>query len=222
MGCFQIDASRLGTVRTEVIRVFLVDDHALIRLAMRRVLEADEHFIVVGEASNAEESLIRLETIAADMVVMEIQLPGMNGVEATRLLKARHRDLKVVIVSAFGEEYLVPSIEAGADGFMSKGLISEMVVEGLLRAAEGIPPIDPSLTRHLMDQAVSERVGDPLSERQREMLKLVAQGLSSKEIALQLFISGTTLKREFRKVFDQLGANDRSHAIAEAYRRGLI
>ena len=206
----------------EVIRVFLVDDHALIRLAMRRVLEADEHFIVVGEASNAEESLIRLETIAADMVVMDIQLPGMNGVEATRRLKARHRDLKVVIVSAFGEEYLVPSIEAGADGFMSKGLISEMVVEGLLRAAEGIPPIDPSLTRHLMDQAVSERVGDPLSERQREMLKLVAQGLSSKEIALQLFISGTTLKREFRKVFDQLGANDRSHAIAEAYRRGLI
>ena len=207
------------------VRVFLVDDHPLIRLAMRRILEADEHFLVVGEADNAEESLERLNTLDTDMVVMDIQLPGMDGVEATRQLKSRFGHLKVVIVSAFGQEYLIPSIEAGADGYMMKGLASEHVVQGLLQAAQGVPPIDASLTRHLMDQAAADvqtRSGPPLSLRQQEVLKLVADGLTSKAIASNLAISSTTLKREFRKVFELLGVNDRAHAIAEAYRRNII
>ena len=212
-------------VDMDKIRVFLVDDHPLIRLAMRRILEADEHFLVVGEADNAEESLERLNTLDTDMVVMDIQLPGMDGVEATRQLKSRFSHLKVVIVSAYGQEYLIPSIEAGADGYMMKGLASENVVQGLLQSAQGVPPIDASLTRHLMDQAAAgpqTRSGPSLSLRQREVLRLVADGLTSKAIASDLAISSTTLKREFRKVFELLGVNDRAHAIAEAYRRNII
>jgi two-component system NarL family response regulator len=205
--------------------VFLVDDHPLMRLALRRIIESDEHFIVAGEADNAEECLACLETLAVDMVVMDIQLPGMNGVEATRQLKARHPNLKVVIISAYGEEYLILSIDAGADGYMLKGLTVDQVVQGLLQAAAGTPPIDATLTRHLMDRAAvgtQDQAGPSLSPRQQEVLRHVSDGLTSKEIASRLNVSATTVKREFRSIFEALGVNDRAHAIAEAYRRSLI
>lgn len=186
---------------------------------MRRTLESDEHFLVVGEADNAEESLDHLETLDADLVVMDIQLPGMDGVEATRQLKAQHPHLKVIIVSAYGEEYLIPSIDAGADGYMLKGLTADKVIQGLLQAAAGMPPIDANLTRHLMDRAAvgpHDRAGPSLSPRQQEVLRHVSEGLTSKEIASRLNVSGTTLNREFRSIFELLGVNDRAHAIAEA------
>ncbi len=207
------------------IRVFLVEDQPMMRMAMRGILEASERFSVVGEADNAEDSIEKIDAVATDMVVMDIQLPGMDGVEATRQLKARHGHLKVVIVSAFGEEYLIPSIEAGADGYMMKGLAPSEVLDGLLQAAEGIPPIDQTLTRHLMNRAADgqpTRVGPSLSSRQQEVLRRVSDGSTSKEIASGLAISSTTLKREFRNIFEVLGVNDRAHAIAEAYRRALI
>ncbi len=207
------------------IHVFLVDDHPLMRVAMRSILETSERFSVVGEADNAEESIKQVETVPTDMVIMDIQLPGIDGVEATRQLKARHGHLKVVIMSAFGEEYLIPSIEAGADGYMMKGLAPDEVVDGLLQAAAGIPPIDQTLTRHLMNRAADgqpTRVVPSLSPRQQEVLRRVSDGSTSKEIASGLAISNTTLKREFRNIFEVLGVNDRAHAIAEAYRRDLI
>ena len=102
------------------LRVFLVDDHPLIRMAMSRILEADGRCLVVGEADNAEDAVLILDSLPTDLVVMDIQLPGMDGVAATRELKARHDNLKVVILSAFGDKYLLPSIEAGADDFLSK------------------------------------------------------------------------------------------------------
>ena len=207
------------------VRVFLVDDHPLIRVAMRRLLEEDEDFFVVGDAGNAEEALECLDTLPADMVVMDIQLPGMDGVEATRQLKLRHPELKVVIMSAFGEEYLVPSIEAGADGYMMKGLTADELVRGLLQAAKGMPPIDAALTRHLMDQSVigsATHAAPFLSLRQREVLRLVSHGLTTKEIANSLAVSSPTIKREFRKIFEMFGVKDRAHAISEAHRYGLI
>jgi DNA-binding NarL/FixJ family response regulator len=209
----------------ENLRVFLVDDHPLMRMALRRVLESDQRFVVVGESDTAEECLSGMNTIATDLVVMDIQLPGIDGVEATRRLKSQHPELKVVIISAYGEEYLIPSIDAGADGYMMKGLEPKAMVEGLLQAAEGTPPIDSNLTRHLMDRAAAgpmESSGPSLSDRQQEVLKHVSDGLSTKEIASLLSISNTTLKRYFRNIFEVLGVNDRAHAIAEAYRRELI
>ena len=135
------------------LRVFLVDDHPLIRMATGRILAADGRFEIVGETDNAEDAVRILDTMETDLVIMDIQLPGMDGVEATRELKARHRDLKVVILSAFGENPLLPSIEAGADGYMLKGLAPEQMAQCLLQAAAGMPPIDATLTRQLMDQA---------------------------------------------------------------------
>ena len=207
------------------VGVFIVEDHPLMRVAMRLMLEQDENFIVVGEADNAEEALERLANLPTDMVVMDIQLPGMDGVEATRRLKSDHPHLKVIIFSAFGEEYLVPSIEAGADGYMMKGLTADEIVHGLLQAAKGTPPIDAALTRHLMDQSVigsGTQAAPFLSIRQREVLRLVSNGLTTKEIANSLSVSDPTIKREFRKIFDMFGVNDRAHAVSEAHRHGLL
>ena len=110
-----------------------------------------------------------MTTMDVDMVVMDIQLPGLDGVEATRQLKAQHPGLKVVIVSAYGEEYLIPSIDAGADGYMMKGQEPSAMIEGLLQAAAGTTPIDSTLTRHLMDRAAAgprDNSGPSLSDRQ--------------------------------------------------------
>lgn len=207
------------------IKVLLVDDHPMVREGMRRLLEGEGGFEVVGEVDSVEDALSELQNKKTDIVVMDIQLPGTNGVEGTRQMKARYPDIKVVIVSAYGEDYLVPSIDAGADGYLLKTLPPSELVKSMHQAALGQSPVDSALTRHLMNQAAagksSEGDGTP-TERQQEVLKLVANGLSSKELASKLFISQTTLKREFRNIFNLLGVNDRAHAVAEAYRRNLI
>ncbi len=214
-----------GEKTGERIRVLLVDDHPMVREGMKRLLEGEGGFEVVGEVDSVEDALEELERGKAEIVVMDIQLPGVNGVEGTRLLKAKHPEVKVVIVSAYGEDYLVPSIDAGADGYLLKTLPPGELVKSMYQAALGQSPVDAALTRHLMDQAAAgkgaEGEGMP-TERQQDVLKLVADGLSSKELASRLYISQTTLKREFRNIFNLLGVNDRAHAVAEAYRRSLI
>ena len=207
------------------IRILLVDDHPMVREGMRRLLEGEGGFEVVGEVDNVEEAFEALARKKAEIVVMDIQLPGIDGVEGTRQMKALYPDMKVVIVSAYGEDYLVPSIDAGADGYLLKTLPPSELVKCMHQAAMGQSPVDATLTRHLMNQAAAgrgmEAEGQP-TERQQEVLKLVADGLSSKELASRLYISQTTLKREFRNIFNLFGVNDRAHAVAEAYRRHLI
>ena len=164
--------------------------------------------------------------MAADVVGMDIKLPGIDGIEATRQLKEKFPHLRVVIVSAFGPEYLTEVMGAGADGYLLKTSTQRELVQGFLQAASGHSPIDASLTRHLLNLAGEPRSliaqGLPLSQRQQQLIGLVAQGLSSKEIATQLFLSQATVKREFKNIFNLLGVNDRAHAVAEAYRRNLI
>ena len=209
----------------ERIRVLLVDDHPMVREGMKRLLEGEGGFEVVGEVDSVEEALVELERGRTEIVVMDIQLPGIDGVEGTRMLKAAHPEVKVVIVSAYGEDYLVPSIDAGADGYLLKTLPPSELVKSMHQAALGQSPVDSALTRHLMNQAAAGKASDGEgmpTERQQDVLKLVANGLSSKELASRLYISQTTLKREFRNIFNLLGVNDRAHAVAEAYRRSLI
>ena len=215
--------SKKGNV--DRIKVLLIDDHPMVREGMRRLLEGEGGFEVVGETDSVEGALGELDRKKVDIVAMDIQLPGVDGVEGTRQIKAKYPDLKVVIVSAYGEDYLVPSIDAGADGYLLKTLAPAELLKSMHQAALGQSPVDAALTRHLMDQAAAGRgmegENQP-TERQREVLKLVANGSPSKELAASLYISQTTLKREFRNIFNLLGVNDRAHAVAEAYRRNLI
>ena len=215
--------SKKGNV--DRIKVLLVDDHPMVREGMGRLLEGEGGFEVVGEIDSVEAALEELGRKKVDIVVMDIQLPGVDGVEGTRQMKAKYPDLKVVIVSAYGEDYLVPSIDAGADGYLLKTLAPAELLKSMHQVALGQSPVDAALTRHLMNQAVAVRGAEgenQPTERQQEVLKLVASGLPSKELAARLFISQTTLKREFRNIFNLLGVNDRAHAVAEAYRRNLI
>ncbi len=209
----------------ERIRVLLVDDHPMVREGMKRLLEGEGGFEVVGAVDSVEDALEELQRGRTQIVVMDIQLPGVDGVEGTRLLKASYPEVKVVIVSAYGEDYLVPSIDAGADGYLLKTLPPGELVKSMHQAALGHSPVDSALTRHLMNQAAAgkgpEGEGMP-TERQQDVLRLVSNGLSSKELASRLYISQTTLKREFRNIFNLLGVNDRAHAVAEAYRRSII
>lgn len=213
---------RRGKLSGERIRVMLVVGYPMLRERMKRLFEGEGRFEVVGDVDSVEDALEELKQRKAEMVVMDIRLPGLDGVEGIRLFKAKHPKMKVVIV---GLDYLVPSVEAGADGYLPKILPSGELVESMHRAAPGISPADSALTRHPMNHATAERGrernGMP-TERQQEVLRLVANGLSSKELASRLHISQTTLSREIRNIYNLLRVNNRAHAVAEAYRRSLI
>lgn len=207
------------------ITLFLVDDHPVVREGIRRLLELDERLSVVGEAGSGEEALERLNGCPADVVLMDIRLPGMDGIEATRQLRARHPDLKIMILSSFGDEYLAEAIEAGANGYILKTATQPELTRAVVQTASGQGPLDPTLTPRLFDRMAelsrAARSQD-LSGRQREILQLIADGVPSREIAARLSMSQATLSRQLRHVFDLLGVDDRAHAIAEAYRRDLL
>ena len=206
-------------------RVFLVDDHPVVRAGMRQLLELDERVSVVGEAGSGEEALEQFNGCPADVVLMDIRLPGMDGIEATRQLRARHPDLKIMILSSFGDEYLAEAIEAGANGYILKTATQPELTRAVVQTASGQGPLDPTLTPRLFDRMAelsrAARSQD-LSSRQQEILRLIADGVPSKEIAARLSMSQATLSRQLRQVFDLLGVDDRAHAIAEAYRKNLL
>lgn len=207
------------------IKVFLVDDHPIVSEGLRRLLELDSEVEVTGVAASAEEALDQLQFSSPEVVLMDIRLPEMNGIEATRQIKARHPNIRVVILSAFGNEYLAQAIEAGADGYVLKTSKQSELVDAVKHAANGHYPIDSGLTSSLMSQFAEmyKRSGPrALTTRQLAILGQVASGVSSKIIAQDLSISDATFKRDLRGVFDYFGVNDRAQAIAEAYKRKLL
>ena len=211
-----------GVPRSQKVRVFLVDDHPVVREGIRRLLIMDDRIRVVGQADSGEQALEHLAKTSVNVVLMDVMLPGMDGIEATERLLAQEPELKVVILSSFGDRYLTRCIEAGACGYILKTATQSEMVSAVLRAADGQSPIDPKLTR-LFWNGHPRRVRRPrLSGRQRRILQLIADGVPSRQIAESLSVSGATLTRELRRIFDLLGVDDRAHAIAEAYREKLL
>ena len=207
------------------IRVFIVDDHPLVRTGTRKLLELDQRIFVAGEASSGEEALERINSVSARVVLMDIRLPGIDGIEVTRRLVDQDPALRVLILSAFGDHFLTPAIQAGACGYILKSATQPELVQAVVQAADGQSPLDSSLSRALFTRfakmaKMTQNHG--LSDRHSEMLRMVSNGMSSKQIQAQLFISEATVKREFRNIFNLLGVNDRAQAVAEAYRRGLL
>lgn len=206
------------------IRVLLVDDHPIVREGIRRLLELEERIVVVAEAGSAEEALSKMST-APDVILMDIRLPGLDGIAATSELRDTYPDVKVVILSSFGNEYLHQAIEAGARGYILKTATQLELANSVLQVVDGQAPIDPKLTTGLLDRLaelskLARQSG--LSQRQHEVLRQVAAGVPSKEIAARLATSDATFKREIKAIFKHLGVNDRPQAVAEAYNRGLL
>ncbi len=210
---------------TSRIRVYLVEDQALLRESLRAMLELEAEVEVVGETEDAEQALRELESLAVDLVLMDIRLPSMDGIEATRLLKERRGAPKVMILTSYDDEYLGASLEAGAAGYILKSCTRRQLVRAMWAVYQGQVRIDHSLTSNLVRELAELRKthrASLLTPRQVEILKLVASGTRYKEIASELFINERTVHRETRAIFDRLGVNDGAHAVSEGYKMRLI
>lgn len=207
------------------IRVLLVDDHQVVREGLKRMLELEEDIRVVGEAVNGEDGITQAEQFSPDVILMDIKMPNMDGIAATRQLKEKMPDVKIIMLTFYDSEYVPQAIEAGASGYILKDASREQLIEAIRDAYKGYSPLAPSLTRQVLtDLAALSRANRDslLSERQCEALRLIAAGLANKDIAAKLYISESTVKKELTRIFDKLGVTDRAQAVSEAMKRKLI
>ena len=216
------------------IRVLLVDDQPLLRTGFRMILEAEQDLAVVGEAGDGLQALDQVRALQPDVVLMDIRMPRMDGVEATRQITGPGRDgpAKVLVLTTFDlDEYVVEALRAGASGFLLKDAPANELVQAIRVVAAGEAMLAPSITRRLLDKYADhlpsgeEPVPDTLhtlTEREVEVLKLVARGLSNAEIAADLFVSETTVKTHVGHVLTKLGLRDRVQAAVYAYESGLV
>jgi DNA-binding NarL/FixJ family response regulator len=211
-----------------MIRVLIADDQDLVRAGFRAILEANDDIRVVGEAGDGLAAVEAARATSPDVVLMDIRMPRMDGVEATRRL----HDQRVVILTTFDhDEYIVEALRAGASGFLLKDAPPEELVRAVRVVAAGDALLAPGITRQLLDRVAAKlprarsrlpHALDELTEREREVLLLVARGRSNAEIAAGLHISDTTVKTHVSHVLEKLGLRDRVQAVVLAYETGLI
>jgi DNA-binding NarL/FixJ family response regulator len=200
-----------------VIRVLLVDDHQLVRAGVTTLLQSDPEITVVGEARNGREAVESVEGIGPDVVLMDLSMPEMDGVEATRAVLARQPDTKVLVLTSFSDRQRVKEVlAAGAIGYVLKDSEPADLLAAVHAAARGHVPIDPRVAAALLPAngggAVGSGVADGLSPRETEVLRLVAQGLANKQIARALGITERTVKAHLGRVFREIGVLDRTSA----------
>ncbi len=206
------------------VRVLLADRHLLVLEGLRRILETDCEIEVVGSARNGDEAIRKTVQLSPDVIVMDLEMPDIDGIGVTRELKRRVPDARVLVMS-FGEDLVNEAIEAGASGYLTKDSETGEITTAVHQVSRGLCPIAPSITRKLVTELAGLRRNQQsllLTERETQVLKLISQGMNSGEIGDQLFLSLSTVKREVGQIFDKLGVNDRPHAVSEAIRRGLI
>ena len=213
-----------------VIRVLLVDDQELMRVGFRMVLGAQDDMTIVGEAGNGEEAVTLAEEHRPDVVLMDVRMPVLDGVEATKLITERGL-AKVLVMTTFDlDEYALSALRNGASGFLLKDTPSVQLVAALRSVASGDAVVSPSVTRRLLDRFLGAAGGelrdasilDVLTDREREVLLLMAQGLSNTEIARKLFLSEATVKTHVGRVLSKLDLRDRVQAVVLAYETGLV
>ena len=213
---------------TKRIRILLADDHALFRAGMKALLEHEAQFEIVGEASTGDEAVDQVRALKPDLVVMDLSMPGSNGLEATRRIAALGFDTKVLVLTVHAEEeYLVPVVEAGASGYLTKTSADKDLVQAIKVVSRGEVFLPPKATRLLLQQykagdASPETGVKDLSSREQEVLALTAEGFSSREIGKKLFISPKTVDTYRARIMEKLGLNHRSELVRFALRVGLL
>jgi DNA-binding NarL/FixJ family response regulator len=214
-----------------VIRVVVADDQALVRAGFRVLVDSAEDLSVVGEASTGAEAVDLVAALAPDVVLMDIRMPVMDGLEATRRITAAGGPTKVLILTTFElDEYVFGALKAGASGFLLKDTPPGELLHGIAVTAAGDALLSPSVTRHLIEEFVrrpDQSQAPPvelseLTDREREVLVLVARGWSNAEIAEHLFISAATAKTHVSRLLMKLDARDRAQLIVMAYECGLV
>ncbi len=210
------------------VRILIAEDHAVVRQSVRVMLEMEPEFVVVGEAEDGQQALDLSEKVDPDLILMDIRMDGMDGVEATRILRERSPSIGILILTGFGDDaVLLQAVEAGAHGFLLKDASAEELKKAILRVVAGESHMTPALLRKLLDElATREELPHPahseLTPREHEVLEALARGLSNEEIANELVISEKTVKTHLGSIFGKLHVDGRAQAMLYAIREGLV
>jgi DNA-binding NarL/FixJ family response regulator len=216
------------------VRVLLVDDQALIRAGFRMILEAEQDIEVVGECADGSQALDSVKRLSPDVVLMDIRMPEVDGIEATRrIVGANGRPaVKVLMLTTFDlDEYVYDALRAGASGFLLKDVPADQLVAGIRLVAQGDALLAPSVTRRLIQEFARSAPAsgadrppalDELTPRELEVFRLLARGMSNAEIAAELIVSETTVKTHVARILMKLGVRDRVQAVVLAYESGLV
>ena len=208
------------------IRALIVDDHPVTREGLRTALElSDDVIVVVGEAATGEEAVEQARSLSPDVVFMDVRMPGMDGIEATRRIKDAAPATKVILITVDESRGAVSeAIQAGVSGYLLKDATPDALVDAARNAVEGNAVIHPHLTKTFIEEAstADEPRATPLSKREREILQKVADGATTRQVASDLGISPHTVKTHLERIFEKLGANDRAQAVAIAIRTGIV
>lgn len=225
-----------GDATPQPIRVLLVDDQPLLRMGFRLVLDDEEGLAVVGEAGDGAEALRQVAALDPDVVLMDVRMPGTNGIEATERIVAAGSRSRVLILTTFDlDEYAFAALRAGASGFLLKDARPAELVAAIRAVATGDAVVSPRVTRRMLELFAEELPGEAaapasradarlaeLTHREREVLLAVAEGLSNAEVAQRLFLSEATVKTHVGRILAKLGVRDRVQAVVFAYESGLV
>jgi DNA-binding NarL/FixJ family response regulator len=216
------------------IRVLIADDDVLVRSGLRMLLETQPDLVVVGEAGDGQHAVQLAGSTRPDVVLMDIRMPGLDGIQATRQIVTEDRDgpTRVVVLTTFElDEYVFESLRAGASGFLLKRTPPEELIAGIRHVAAGDALLAPSVTRRLIDQFASMghrpasptgRAIDVLTDREQQVLGLIARAMSNAEIASELYVSEGTVKTHVKRILMKLHLRDRVHAVVYAYETGVV
>lgn len=218
---------------TESIRVLLVDDQQLIRVGFRLMLEAEDDIVVVGEAGDGREAIAQVAALRPDLVLMDIRMPGLDGIAATEVIVREAPRTRVLVLTTFDlDEYAFGAIRAGASGFLLKDAQRQEMIAAVRAVHGGDAALSPRITRMLLehvtptlkklDPAPEDGIADDLTDRERDVFLAMARGLTNAEIAQTLYVSESTVKTHVGRVLAKLNARDRIHAVILAHRLGLV
>ena len=221
--------TQAGAAHGAAIRVLLVDDHTILREGVRALLAGEREIVVVGEAGDGREALEKVETLRPDIVLMDMVMPGMNGLEATTLIKELHSEVKVLILSMYDDdEYVQQVIQAGASGYLLKGMAADDLILAIREVHAGSSFLNPAVAAKLIEDYVrrvrgeGDAAGDLLTAREREVLKLIAEGNTNQEIADVLCLSRKTVESHRANIMRKLDLHDVTELVKYALRTGLI
>ncbi|WP_123518987.1 response regulator transcription factor [Frigoribacterium sp. PhB24] len=212
---------------SSVHRTLVADDHPIVRQGIAALLATTDDFAVVGQASDGHEAVALAESLGPDLIVMDLRMPGLDGVGATEAVLARHPSTRVVVLTTYeSDDSILRAIEVGASGYLLKASPEDELLAGLRAVVAGQVALAPAMAARLVGRARtgggSVRPASPLSPRETEVLALVAEGCSNREIGRRLFVGEATVKTHLLHVFEKLGVNDRTRAVTLALERGLL
>ena len=217
----------MKAVTPKPIRLLITDDHTIVRKGLKILLGTEADMQVVGEAENGREAVEKAQALAPDVVLMDIEMPIMDGIEATKKITAAHPEMRVLVLTSFAaDDKVFPAVKAGALGYLLKDSSPDQLVEAIRQVHRGEPSLEPAIARKVLQElanpgAAAKPTTDPLTEREMEVLRLIAQGMSNKEIAAALFVAEWTVRSHVSSILSKLQLASRTQAALYALRSGI-